>query len=329
MTHSILNTGDYHLVAVGARAADGRDKTGGRGARIEATFALAEGDTLEILVGAKSTIDEGIDTGGGGGTFVALNGRQNPLVVAGGGGGTRGYDDGESEDGTDASLTEAGEPGRGSEKGAGGTGGTGGESAGYFGEAGGGYFGDGVPGYRKSPGKAFVNGGGAGNYGGFGGGGGVGRGWGGGGGGGYSGGGGGMGGGGGGSYVRVAGATDVVKRVSDQTNPAGEDGVFTITFVKPSGPAIAGYTANPAQYTVGVAAVPNHPELVPGPAAVRFELVRQPGGDVGTVAPWLQTLPHGLSLVRCNDHAAFHFHRHCVMPQPRLLCTTASVTESM
>ena len=46
-------------------------------------------DELDILVGGMSE-RHGSQTGGGGGTFVSINGKQNPLIVAGGGGGTRG-----------------------------------------------------------------------------------------------------------------------------------------------------------------------------------------------------------------------------------------------
>ena len=119
VTHTIPADGQYRFVAIGAKAADGRAKTGGRGARVEATFALARGDVLEILVGTESTRRSGkTDSGGGGGTFVAINGRRNPLIVAGGGGGTRGART--DENGSDASLTEAGGPGTGNRKGAGG-----------------------------------------------------------------------------------------------------------------------------------------------------------------------------------------------------------------
>ena len=64
---SVPHTGDYRIVAVGARAADGRDRRGGRGARVEATFTLTMGDELHILCGGMSTKrDQGPDSGGGG-----------------------------------------------------------------------------------------------------------------------------------------------------------------------------------------------------------------------------------------------------------------------
>lgn len=104
VTHVIDADGYYKLVAIGAKAADGANhRKGGRGAEIKATFRLKRGDELDILVGATSTRNV-TDTGGAGGTFVVINGRQNPLIVAGGGGGTAG----ESKDGADASLNEAG-----------------------------------------------------------------------------------------------------------------------------------------------------------------------------------------------------------------------------
>ena len=65
VTHTIAASGEYRIVAVGAKAADGQDKKGGRGAEIAATFELQQGDVLEILVGATSTKDH-YDTGGAG-----------------------------------------------------------------------------------------------------------------------------------------------------------------------------------------------------------------------------------------------------------------------
>ena len=61
---------------------------------------------------------------GGGGTFVALGGLQQPLLVAGGGGGTRGETG--DRDGGDAELGEDGGAGRGNSKSLGGKAGQGG-----------------------------------------------------------------------------------------------------------------------------------------------------------------------------------------------------------
>ena len=142
-------------------------------------------------------------------TFVSLNGRENPLLVAGGGGGTRGHES--DGDGQDASLEEDGLAGGGPQGsfGAAGTGGGAGETAG-------GGWGGGGAGYFGSNGeiKSFVDfdhtttmhkGGGIG-------GGGEAATDGGGGGGGYSGGGGASSAGGGGSFV-AEGGTDVEKAV--------------------------------------------------------------------------------------------------------------------
>lgn len=211
---TIPATRSYRILAKGAKAADGSSRKGGRGAVIEGVFALKKGDVLFILCGASSERrDE--DSGGGGGTFVAVNARSHPLIVAGGGGGTRG---GSSDpDGLDASLTEDGRAGVGSNLGKGGQAGQGGHQAdgSGYGGGGGGFFGNGVgPGDgTNAAGQSFVSGGAAFNHGGFGGGGGCGS-SGGGGGGGYSGGGGGRGGGGGGSFVR-GDATSVSKAATN------------------------------------------------------------------------------------------------------------------
>lgn len=91
-TFTVKATADYRLVAIGAKPnSAGNGATGGKGAHIEATFGLHKGDTLEVLVGQRGR-KESQDTGGGGGTFVSINGRKNPLIVAGGGGGSRGHD---------------------------------------------------------------------------------------------------------------------------------------------------------------------------------------------------------------------------------------------
>lgn len=192
--------GLYHIVAAGGKAADGLKKKGGRGAIIEATFALNKNDFLEILVAGKSE-QRGPCSGGGGGTFVGLNGRQDLLIAAGGGGGTRGYDE-EDQEGKDANTDVTGYAGHGREWAQGGNNGRAGRDANYTGPC----WGYGGAGYveNSTTAQSFVAGGMPGDGGGFGGGGGVGA-YGGGGGGGYSGGGGGRGGGGGSSYIRQDG----------------------------------------------------------------------------------------------------------------------------
>lgn len=215
----VPSDGIYRIQAFGAKAADGDFGSGGRGASIRASFQLKKGDRLEILCGSMSTQSSKGDSGGGGGTFVSINGRLNPLIVAGGGGGTRGTP--EDEDGSDASLGPNGMDGIGKVHSAGGRDGNGGFGLLTFGGGGGGYFsdatGDGAgSAMMDAGGRAFVSGGFAYNHGGFGGGGGVGD-RGGGGGGGYSGGGAGKGGGGGGSYVREDGFN--VTRSADHCGP--------------------------------------------------------------------------------------------------------------
>ena len=63
---------------------------GGKGARMEGTFTVNPGDTLNFIVGQQGQ-DGGINAGnytgsGGGGSFVWVEGESQPLIVAGGGG---------------------------------------------------------------------------------------------------------------------------------------------------------------------------------------------------------------------------------------------------
>ena len=204
-------TGKYQIIAKGAKAADGRNAKGGRGAIISAVFTLQQGDILDILCGGKSDC-QGFHSGGGGGTFVSVNkiDLEGILVVAGGGGGTRGCDS-EDPDGCDASLESDGTMADAKNCVEGGIDGAPGKDA-IFAELSWGY---GGAGWQKSSttARSFVDGGFGGECGGFGGGGSVGL-YGGGGGGGFSGGGGGRGGGGGGSYVREDGE-NVTKEVGN------------------------------------------------------------------------------------------------------------------
>ncbi len=62
----------YCITARGAKAADGQKRTGGKGAIISTTFSLKQGDILIFLCGGMSQRHE-YSSGGGGGTFVALN----------------------------------------------------------------------------------------------------------------------------------------------------------------------------------------------------------------------------------------------------------------
>lgn len=63
VTHSLIHS--QMQVACGAKAADGQNKTGGRGAIITADFKLNKNDLLEILCGGMSTRSGSGDTGGG------------------------------------------------------------------------------------------------------------------------------------------------------------------------------------------------------------------------------------------------------------------------
>lgn len=234
-TWTVPTTGWYEIEAVGAGGGNGFAQEGGRGARIKARFHLNEGDVIYILIGGTSYSVRN-NTGGGGGTFLALNSKGVPLLVAGGGGGTRG--DRRDPRGGDASLEPNGHPGIGTFIGAGGVDGKGGENAPQTcGNGGGGFFTGGDTKrnvHGPGPGHSFADGGqsvyqtyieGTCNLigSGFGGGGGHGL-TGGGGGGGYSGGGGGDGGGGGGSYVRLI-AEDVRK---GHAKAPGQNGKVTI-----------------------------------------------------------------------------------------------------
>ena len=207
-------TGKYQIIAKGAKAADGRNAKGGRGAIISAVFTLQQGDILDILCGGKSDC-QGFHSGGGGGTFVSVNkiDLEGILVVAGGGGGTRGCDS-EDPDGCDASLEPDGTMADAENCAEGGIDGAPGKDATSVVPS----WGYGGAGWQKSSTTAlsFVDGGFGGDCGGFGGGGSVGM-YGGGGGGGFSGGGGGRGGGGGGSYVKEDGK-DVTKEVGNMGN---------------------------------------------------------------------------------------------------------------
>lgn len=216
---TIPNTGTYRIKAAGARGGDGRNgpasTPGGAGAIVQAEFALAAGQVLQIVPGQMGIASTSADTGGGGGggSFVSIS--NSPLIVAGGGG-----SGGDSNTGATSGTTYTYGLQGNSSGGAGGTGGSGGTGNGTSG-GGGGFTTNGT---MVAGGFAFLNGaaGGTGTYGdgGFGGGGGGndssldnGAG-----GGGYSGGGAGgsnAAGGGGGSFISSAG-----------TNRASSDGQY-------------------------------------------------------------------------------------------------------
>ena len=240
----------------------------GEGAYVKGTFALYEGDKLQILVGQEGSYDNygNYGGGGGGGSFVAQGtsyGNATPLIIAGGGGGggynSGNYVDGQTENsgsnGGAGSYSSYSGPGIGGSNGSGATGSTyGGNAGGFYSNGSGNYN------YYSEAGVGFRNGGNGGNgqYGGRGGFGGGAGGYGGaGGGGGYSGGGGGAwsyggAGGGGGSYnnglnqsnlaginnshgLVVITSTDVLTNTAPiataQTVTGNEDEIQTITLI--------------------------------------------------------------------------------------------------
>ena len=99
-------TGNYVIEAYGARGGNGAQLAVGdygEGAYVKGTFALYEGDRLQILVGQEGSYDNygNYGGGGGGGSFVAKRANYvnaTPLIIAGGGGGG-GYNSGGYVDG--------------------------------------------------------------------------------------------------------------------------------------------------------------------------------------------------------------------------------------
>jgi hypothetical protein len=138
-------TGWNHFTANGA-APTGRRHT--RGAFIEGTLTMTDGDVITILVGQRGADDpsNGQNPGGGGGTFVTLgtitdviNASDTLLFAAGGGGGYSG--DGGSDNYTagEGQITEAGATTGATQGGSGGNGGASATSLNNSG-SGGGYF---------------------------------------------------------------------------------------------------------------------------------------------------------------------------------------------
>jgi hypothetical protein len=83
-------TGTYRISAFGAGAKNGDSSyANGKGAKIEGTFDLVEGDLLQIAVGQEGSLS-GSYSGGGGGTWV-MSADDEPLVIAGGGAGVAQY----------------------------------------------------------------------------------------------------------------------------------------------------------------------------------------------------------------------------------------------
>lgn len=103
----VPHTGLFKITAKGGRG--GGPSGGGLGAIIVGTFSLTAGQTLKVLAGSTGHLgaDAG-NRGGGGGSFVWVDGETaEPLIVAGGGGGTHSGNSGTAL-GMDASITTSG-----------------------------------------------------------------------------------------------------------------------------------------------------------------------------------------------------------------------------
>jgi hypothetical protein len=97
-------TGTYIINAVGAAGGYTGYNAIGKGALVEGTFALIQGQSISIVIGGKGG-DGGWPAGGGGGggTYIYNNTTGTILLVAGGGGGTS-----TSSSGGDGSVAAAG-----------------------------------------------------------------------------------------------------------------------------------------------------------------------------------------------------------------------------
>lgn len=91
---TVPKSGNYRFTMAGARGNNGTnidDSTHGRGAKIQATVYLSQGQKLEMLVGQVPGVTGAVLTsgaaGGGGGTFVVNYQSNDPILVAAGGGG--------------------------------------------------------------------------------------------------------------------------------------------------------------------------------------------------------------------------------------------------
>ena len=133
---TVPTTGTYTIEGWGAEGGDNNHPgTPGKGARMKGAFSLTVGQTLMNLVGQQGS-DATYVGGGGGGTFVWIDGETSaPLIAAGGGGGVGHALD---YDGIDATTSNDGTNGNGQSSG-GGTSGSGGtDVAGTNAEASGG-----------------------------------------------------------------------------------------------------------------------------------------------------------------------------------------------
>lgn len=159
-------SGNYRIVALGARGGSGMGGVGGAGASMRGEFLLTEGEVIKILVGQSGVNWASAGGGGGGGgTFVATN-SNSPLIVAGGGGGGAKTGSPGDKSGVGASATTSGTNSRDS-IGQGGTAGAGGvlNTGNWSGGSGGGFTGNGSSSRQNgvngvdSGGASFINGG--------------------------------------------------------------------------------------------------------------------------------------------------------------------------
>jgi hypothetical protein len=148
---TVAATGTYTITAIGAQGGhgtiDGGSFVGGLGASITGSFDLLAGSVYYFAVGGMGTsLANSYNGGGGGGTFFVGAGG-SPLLVAGGGGGIRAY---AGQNGFDASITQFGVNGSGSNPTGTATvkttglGQGGGVSSGSYGSGGGGFYSNGA-----------------------------------------------------------------------------------------------------------------------------------------------------------------------------------------
>ena len=125
---------------------------GGRGASVKGTVSVPGGALLKVIVGGKGE-DVKANAGGGGGTFVWVDGSDTLLMAAGGGGGG-GYDNA----GLDGVIEDNGTNGNGIVGGAGvdGNGGTAPGGYDYLGGGGAGWKSNGSPGKTSSSGCSLA-----------------------------------------------------------------------------------------------------------------------------------------------------------------------------
>ena len=171
---TVPRSANYVIEAWGAQGGNAGGQQGGRGAKIQGTFALTEGEIIRILVGQQGqsgphTQDGNPMGAGGGGTYVIrtpYNNTGSILVIAGGGGGAaqNSYSNAAGINATSANNgTNGGGGGSDNQGGTGGNGGAGGTGNGS-GPGGAGFTGNGLvdPLSGNSAGdnsKSFVNGG--------------------------------------------------------------------------------------------------------------------------------------------------------------------------